>query len=107
MIVKKHITQDKRLILAVCDKELLGRCFEESSLQLDLRGEFYNGEEKDTESAPQHRDNDLMETFTLINMENITHKVTLSPKKLTFHDIDKSAVVIMFLILYLLIQAIH
>jgi hypothetical protein len=52
------------------------------------------GEEKDTESAPQHRDNDLMETFTLINMENITHKVTLSPKKLTFHDIDKSAIII-------------
>jgi hypothetical protein len=52
------------------------------------------GEEENIVSAPQHSDNDLMETFTLINMESTTHKVTLSPKKLTFHDIDQSTIVI-------------
>jgi len=48
--------------------------------------------EEDTTSAPI--DTSLMETFTLINMKNTTHKVTISPKKLTFHDIDQSAVMI-------------
>ena len=62
-----------------------------SALLLNFSG---CGEEEDAVSAPQHIDNDLMETFTLINMENSTHKVTLSPKKLTFHDIDQSVVVI-------------
>jgi len=52
------------------------------------------GDKGDNTPAPQHIDNSLMETFTLINMKSITHKVTLSPKKLTFHDIDQPIVII-------------
>jgi len=37
------------LLLVVTDKDILGKVFEEGKLQLDLRKEFYNGEEKNKE----------------------------------------------------------
>ena len=46
MIVKVHKTPESKKIIAVCDKELLGKRFEEGGLQLDLRSNFYHGEEK-------------------------------------------------------------
>lgn len=42
MIVKKHIANGK-LVLAVCDTEILGKKFEEKNFQLDLSSSFYNG----------------------------------------------------------------
>ena len=46
IIVKKHvISQDGRIILAVCDKEVLGKVFSEGELQLDLSSQFYRGAE--------------------------------------------------------------
>lgn len=44
MIIKKHITPDRRKILAVCDDDLLGKRFEEDGCQLDLTVGFYRGE---------------------------------------------------------------
>lgn len=49
MIVKVHETPDKKKIVAVCDKDLLGKRFEERNLQLDLSSKFYGGEEKTEE----------------------------------------------------------
>jgi hypothetical protein len=49
MIVKVHSTPDGRNILAVCDKSLIGKKFEEKKLQLDLTSEFYNGNENNEE----------------------------------------------------------
>jgi hypothetical protein len=46
MIVKIHKTEDKRLVLAVCDKAILGKKFEELNKQIDLTSDFYKGEEK-------------------------------------------------------------
>jgi hypothetical protein len=46
MIVKIHKTSDRRIILAVCDSNLIGKKFEEKGLQLDLCSDFYKGEEK-------------------------------------------------------------
>ena len=46
MIVKIHKTEDKRMILAICDSDLLGKKFEEKNKQLDLTSDFYKGEEK-------------------------------------------------------------
>ena len=46
MIAKIHKNQQGQTILALCDKELLGKKFTEKDLQLDLTGDFYNGEEK-------------------------------------------------------------
>lgn len=49
MIVKQHKTKDGRIILAVCDSELIGKKFEQGKIQIDLTTDFYKGEEK-TES---------------------------------------------------------
>jgi len=46
VLVKKHIAQ-RTLILAVCDKSLFGKVYSEKGKQLDLTGEFYNGNEED------------------------------------------------------------
>jgi len=66
MIVKKHRTQDGRLLLAVCDSELLGKVFEEGERQLDLGSDFFNGEEID--------ENAVLELMNLAYMINIVGK---------------------------------
>jgi len=43
MIVKKHI-DNGRLILAVCDEDIVGKKYEEHELVLDLSAKFYAGE---------------------------------------------------------------
>ena len=48
MLVKVH-KKENRTIVAVCDKQLLGQLIEEDGKQLDLRGDFYKGEEKEAE----------------------------------------------------------
>lgn len=47
MILKEHKTPDGRLVVALCDDDLLGKKFEEGKLCLDLSGDFYKGEEKE------------------------------------------------------------
>ncbi len=46
MIVKIHKKESKRMLLVVCDSELVGKKFEENNKQLDLTSDFYKGEEK-------------------------------------------------------------
>lgn len=46
MLVKIH-KADGKTVIALCDKELIGKKFQEGNKQLDLSGEFYNGEDKD------------------------------------------------------------
>jgi len=48
MLVKIH--KSYRNVIAICDSELIGNKFEQGNMQLDLTGEFFNGEELD-ESA--------------------------------------------------------
>ncbi len=45
--IKLH--QSYRKIVALCDSELLGKKFEEGNKQLDLRENFYKGEELNEE----------------------------------------------------------
>ena len=47
MIVNVHKSEGGRLVLAICDKELIDRKFEEKGLQLDLTSDFYKGKEID------------------------------------------------------------
>jgi uncharacterized protein len=63
MIAKKHVTHDKRLILAVCDKDILGKCFTEKDRILDLRSDFYKGEELSETKLSQ-----LMRSAYIINL---------------------------------------
>ena len=51
MIVNIHKTGDNKKIVAVCDKDLIGKKFEEKNLQLDLASGFYKGEEKSEEDT--------------------------------------------------------
>jgi hypothetical protein len=43
MIVKKNITPDNRMLLAVVDDELAGKTIKNKKKQLDLSSEFYKG----------------------------------------------------------------
>ncbi len=51
MIVKTHKHTDGRILVTVVDTKLIGHLFEEGNLQLDLRDEFYRGEEHTTEET--------------------------------------------------------
>ena len=50
LIVKLHKKND-RTTVAVCDCDLVGHLFEENGKQLDLRSDFYKGEELDRQSV--------------------------------------------------------
>lgn len=51
------------IIVAVCDSELLGKYFEEGDAQLDLKNNFYNGEERDEQETA-----DLMRNAYIIHL---------------------------------------
>ncbi len=44
MLVKIH--KSYRDVVSICDSNLLGQKFEQGNMQLDLTGEFFNGDEK-------------------------------------------------------------
>lgn len=46
MLAKVHKNIEGKVILALCDKELIRKKFVEGDLQLDLTSDFYMGEEK-------------------------------------------------------------
>lgn len=46
-----NVMNSCRNVVAVCDKELLGKRFEEGKFQLDIKESFYKGEEVDEEEA--------------------------------------------------------
>ena len=45
-----NIIKSYRDVVVICDKELLGKKFEEGKLQLDIKENFYKGEEANEES---------------------------------------------------------
>ena len=49
MIIKKHARQGK-LVLAICDSDILGKSFSEGDAVLDLKSEFYKGEKMPEEN---------------------------------------------------------
>lgn len=51
MIVKVHKTFDGKKIISICDKEVIGKIFYEKNMQLDLRSDFYRGEEETEDDA--------------------------------------------------------
>lgn len=44
MLIKIH--KSYRDVIAICDSNILGQKFEQGKMQLDLTGEFFNGEDK-------------------------------------------------------------
>ncbi len=51
MIIKKHISHEGKIIVAICDSKLLGKKIEEGDLQLDLTSNFYKGDEVSEQEA--------------------------------------------------------
>jgi len=45
-----NIIKSYRDVVAICDRELLGKKFEEGKFQLDIKENFYKGEEIDPDS---------------------------------------------------------
>ena len=62
MIVKKH-EADERVVLAICDSDLLGKKVENDDCQLDLTSDFYKGEEKTKEEIVN-----LLDTANVLNV---------------------------------------
>jgi len=58
IIVKIH----KKKVLALCDKELLGKKYEEVDLQLDLTSNFYKGKEMTKDKVRE-----ILPDFRIIN----------------------------------------
>ncbi len=68
MIVKVHHTKNGTLV-AICDSELLGKRFSEGENEINLTGDFFNGEEMNEDQA-----GDLLRncyTFNLVGEKSI------------------------------------
>ena len=63
MLIKTHKNQQGEIILAVCDKEILGKLFSEGDKQLDVSEDFYNGDDVDEDEA-----GDLMRNAHIVNI---------------------------------------
>lgn len=63
-----NIHKTYRWVVAICDKELIGKRIEEGNKQLDLTGRFYQGEEKTEEELKEIIEDCLREdsTFNII-----------------------------------------
>lgn len=46
-----NVINSCRDVVAICDKELIGKQFEQDNLQLDVKESFYKGEEKSPEEV--------------------------------------------------------
>ncbi len=66
MLAKIHKTPEGKIILAVCDSDLIGKTFEENNLRLDLSSNFYKGEETSKEK--------ILELFKIAHMVNLVGK---------------------------------
>lgn len=60
--VKVHTRSDGQVVVACCDSALLGEYFEEGNRQLDLKSDFYQGQERDDIEAA-----DIMRNADVIN----------------------------------------
>ncbi len=82
ILVKLHQNPEGQKILALCDKELLGKKFEQGDRQLDLTTDFYQGEEK-TEAEIK----ELIKNVYIINLVgeeslNLIKKLNLNPENI-------------------------
>jgi len=71
MLIKIH--RAYRDVVAVCDKELLGKYFEEGKFQLDVKESFFNGDEKTKEEIIKIMKNLSREdaTFNIIGKKSV------------------------------------
>lgn len=70
MLIKIH--KSYRDVVAICDKELLGKKFEENEFQLDVKENFFNGEETSEQDCIKKIQNMKREdaTFNIIGKKS-------------------------------------
>ncbi len=68
-----NIIKTYRTVVAVCDKELLGKKFEEGIVQLDVKENFYKGEETTEDLAIKMMDSfsDEDATFNIVGKKSV------------------------------------
>ena len=94
MLVKIH-SSDKRTIVSICDKDLIGKKIEDKDLQIDISGYFYKGKEiseKETLKIIENADslnivgeksirfavkNNLVDESQVIKIKNIPHAIII------------------------------
>jgi hypothetical protein len=71
MLIKIH--KSYRNVVAICDTELLGKKFEQGKVQLDLTGEFFNGEDKTEDEVLEIVKNADSEdaTFNIVGKQSV------------------------------------
>jgi hypothetical protein len=69
-----NIIKSYRYVVAIADKELIGKKFEEGKMQLDVKENFYKGEEKSEEEIVQYLRNMKLEdaTFNIIGDRSVS-----------------------------------
>ena len=68
-----NIIDSYRYVVAICDKELIGKKFEQDNLQLDIKESFYKGEEKTKQETISFMQNMSKEdsTFNIIGEKSV------------------------------------
>ena len=71
IFIKIH--ESYRKVVALCDSEVIGRVFEEGKKQLDVRENFYNGREIDSDEAVELMKDLAMEdaTFNIVGKNSV------------------------------------
>ena len=72
MLIKIH--KSYRDVVAICDKELLGKYFEQGNFQLDIKESFYKGEEISEEKLSKIIQNMIKEDaiFNIVGEKSIS-----------------------------------
>lgn len=68
-----NVIKSYRDVVAVCDKELLGKRFEEGNLQLDVKESFFKGKESSKEEVSEIMKDMKLEdsTFNIIGKKSV------------------------------------
>lgn len=71
--MKVKIHKSYRDVVAICDSDLVGKKFDEDNFELDIKENFYNGEEVDKEKLLEIIKNMSIEdaTFNIVGEESI------------------------------------
>tara|TARA_Y100000310_G_scaffold339029_1_gene430430 strand:- start:196 stop:486 length:291 start_codon:yes stop_codon:yes gene_type:complete len=75
MYFKKHITKD-RIIIAICDEDLVGKEFSEGEHTLNISERFYKGEKKSKEELENILKNS--ENINLVGKKTINFALKLN-----------------------------
>lgn len=80
-----NVIKSYRDVVAICDKEILGKKFEEGNFQLDVKENFFLGKEADEKEAMRIIDDMIREdaTFNIIgkNSVNLALKIGIIEKE--------------------------